>query len=100
MEQIMTIEEVSKYLKLHPETIYKKTREGEIPGKRIGRERRFLKSVIDMWLGSDLTFTRESFDTLKEETRRIFVKEGVTEQDAEFIVTETRKGKRLGAKKR
>ena len=100
MLRIMTIEELAKYLKLHPETIYKKARIGEIPGKKIGREWRFVQSIIDAWLGSDIVFTKEAFQNLRLLTQKQFHEQGLTENDADYIIKETRKGKKRGSKKR
>ena len=48
--QIMTTEEVAKYLKLHEITISKYATKGTIPGIRIGRVWRFDKETIDRWI--------------------------------------------------
>ena len=50
MAKIMTTKEVSTYLKLHPITISKLSKEGKIPSIRIGRVWRFDKDVIDEWI--------------------------------------------------
>ncbi|MES2618876.1 MAG: helix-turn-helix domain-containing protein [Bacteroidota bacterium] len=49
MEEIMTLEEVAKYLKLKPQTIYTWAQEGKIPAAKLGKEWRFRKSMIDKW---------------------------------------------------
>jgi len=49
MDDIMTIEEVARYLKLKPQTIYNWAQNGKIPAAKIGKEWRFRKSVIDRW---------------------------------------------------
>ena len=49
MEDIMTLEEVAKYLKLKPQTIYTWAQGGRIPAAKLGKEWRFKKSVIDKW---------------------------------------------------
>ena len=49
MDEIMTIEEVAKYLKLKPQTIYTWSQNGKIPAVKLGKEWRFRKSVIDKW---------------------------------------------------
>jgi PTS system nitrogen regulatory IIA component len=48
-EEIMTIEEVAKYLKLKPQTIYTWVQDGKIPAAKLGKEWRFKKSIIDRW---------------------------------------------------
>lgn len=49
MEDIMTLEEVAKYLKLKPQTIYNWAQDGKIPAAKLGKEWRFKKSIIDKW---------------------------------------------------
>ena len=51
LANIMTTQDVAKYLKLHPITICKFAGEGKIPGVQIGRVWRFDKEVIDRWIG-------------------------------------------------
>ncbi len=46
---VLTIEELSAYLKIPKSTLYKLTREGKIPCKKIGRHWRFHKNAIDTW---------------------------------------------------
>jgi excisionase family DNA binding protein len=45
-DEILTVGQVSKLLKLHQRTIYKLVRNGMIPGRRIGKKWRFLRSEI------------------------------------------------------
>jgi len=45
-DEILTIRQVSKLLKLHQRTIYKLVRNGTIPGRRVGKKWRFLRSEI------------------------------------------------------
>jgi excisionase family DNA binding protein len=45
-DEILTVGQVSKLLKLHQRTIYKLVRNGTIPGRRVGKSWRFLKSEI------------------------------------------------------
>jgi excisionase family DNA binding protein len=47
---VMTTEELAEYLKLDPQTVYRKFRKGELPGVRIGKSIRFNRQVIDGWL--------------------------------------------------
>src|SRR5215475_5368266 len=48
-DEILTVGQVSKLLKLHQRTIYKLVRNGTIPGRRVGKSWRFLKSEIIKW---------------------------------------------------
>jgi nitrogen PTS system EIIA component len=54
MEEIMTIEEVAKYLKLKPQTIYTWVQNGKIPAAKLGKEWRFKKSIIDKWFNQHI----------------------------------------------
>ena len=47
---ILTVDEISDYLKIPKSTIYKLVREGKIPAQKIGRHWRFRKEAIDLWL--------------------------------------------------
>ena len=47
---VLTIEELSAYLKIPRSTLYKLVREGRIPSQKVGRHWRFRKEAIDRWL--------------------------------------------------
>ena len=47
---VLTIEELSAYLKIPKSTLYKLAREGKVPCQKIGRHWRFRKEAIDRWL--------------------------------------------------
>lgn len=59
--EIMTIDQVSKYLQLHKQVIYRHVRNKTIPASHIGGTLRFKKSVIDAWL------TDSALDNLRQE---------------------------------
>ena len=50
-DNILTIEELSFYLKIPKSTLYKLVREGKIPSQKVGRHLRFHRELIDGWLG-------------------------------------------------
>jgi excisionase family DNA binding protein len=54
MTDIMTLEEVAKYLKLKPQTIYTWAQDGKIPAAKLGKEWRFKKTVIDKWFNEHI----------------------------------------------
>lgn len=54
MDEIMTIEEVAKYLKLKPQTIYTWAQNGKIPAAKLGKEWRFKKAVIEKWFNQHI----------------------------------------------
>ncbi len=47
---IMTIDELSDYLKLKVKTAYHLAAKGDIPGFKVGGAWRFKKSDIDVWI--------------------------------------------------
>ena len=49
---ILTLEETSDYLRLPVETVLNQALKGNIPGRQIENNWRFLKSAIDDWLRS------------------------------------------------
>ena len=49
-DEILTIKEVAKYLKLTEKTAYRLVAEGIIPGFKIGGSWRFKKSEIENWI--------------------------------------------------
>lgn len=51
-EQVFTIGELAKYLKVSTSTLYKLLAEGKVPGQKVGKHWRFSKAVIDQWLAA------------------------------------------------
>ena len=47
--QVLTVLEVSEYLRVHPTTIYRLVRAKQIPCFRVGGEWRFASENIDRW---------------------------------------------------
>ncbi len=47
---VLTIEELSVYLRIPKSTLYKLVREGKVPCQKIGRHWRFHRNAIDVWL--------------------------------------------------
>ena len=48
--RLLTAEEVSQYLNLHPQTVYFMARRGELPVVKVGRAVRFDKVELDLWI--------------------------------------------------
>lgn len=49
-DAVMTIEELSKYLKISRSTLYKLAQEGKLPAQKVGRHWRFHREAVDDWL--------------------------------------------------
>lgn len=60
--EVLTLEELSLYLKIPRSTLYKIVREGKVPGQKVGRHWRFHKDAIDRWLHGPLQDDAQSED--------------------------------------
>jgi excisionase family DNA binding protein len=56
MAHIMTVEETAHFLRIHPETLREKARQGKIPALKVGRAWRFQRERLEQWLaeGGDI----------------------------------------------
>ena len=57
---VMTVSEVADYLRLNPQTVYRKAKAGELPALRIGRAIRFRRDELEQWLRASMTMTSAS----------------------------------------
>ena len=48
-DNIMTVAELAKYLKVHPSTIYRLLRYRQLPAFKVGSDWRFNRERIDEW---------------------------------------------------
>lgn len=49
-ESVLTIDDLSAYLKIAKSTLYKLAQEGKLPGQKVGRHWRFHREAVDEWL--------------------------------------------------
>lgn len=49
-DAVLTITELSKYLKISRSTLYKLAQEGKLPAQKVGRHWRFHREAVDRWL--------------------------------------------------
>ena len=56
MEELLTLEEVAKYLKISKHTLYKMLEKRKIPAFKVANQWRFKKSDIDKWLEKQRNF--------------------------------------------
>ena len=49
-DEILTLKEVAKYLKLAEKTAYRLAADGELPGFKVGGSWRFTKEDINRWI--------------------------------------------------
>jgi excisionase family DNA binding protein len=50
---ILTVRELSEYLRVHPTIIYRLLRTKQIPGFRVGSDWRFDTDIIDRWCSEE-----------------------------------------------
>ncbi len=48
-DSVLTVQEVSSYLRVHPSTIYRMLKRNQIPAFRVGSDWRFTVEAIDQW---------------------------------------------------
>jgi len=48
--QIMTVDEVARYIRVHRSTIYRLAKNDMIPATKVGNQWRFRRDLIDDWL--------------------------------------------------
>jgi len=71
IKEVMNIEELAEYLDMSKWTLYRKVEKKEIPGAKIGKKWKFVKSVIDAWLSDKMLqgFTGQKEISLKAQAR-------------------------------
>jgi PTS system nitrogen regulatory IIA component len=62
--EIMTVEDVAKFLKVKPQTVYKWAQDGQIPGTKLGKEWRFRRSILNEWLDTSIALSKGGFDLM------------------------------------
>lgn len=60
MDEIVTLQELSEYLKIAEKTLYSYAQKGLVPGIKIGSSWRFRKADIEKWLEKQRKITEES----------------------------------------
>jgi excisionase family DNA binding protein len=48
--QVLTALELARYLRIHPTTVYKLAKRGELPAFKVGGDWRFNRASIEQWL--------------------------------------------------
>jgi PTS system nitrogen regulatory IIA component len=93
-DDILTIEEVAKYLRVSERTVYDWAQKGEIPSGKIGTVWRFKKTEIERWVNDRLSphsiIAREaavSAETILAANRMVFLNYA-TKRDALFALAD------------
>ncbi len=85
---IMTVEDVARYLKLKPQTVYKWAQEGRIPATKLGKEWRFRRRILDEWIDTGIALSKGGFDLLHQQGILTVKKQGLSEAAVDRILDE------------
>lgn len=50
---VMTIDEVARYLRIPVSSVYKLAQEGKIPAQKVGRHWRFHRPTLEKWIARE-----------------------------------------------
>jgi len=64
-EDILTLDEVAKYLRVSDRTVYEWAQKGEIPAGKIGTVWRFKKSELEQWVNNRLSVSKTGMQNSK-----------------------------------
>ena len=85
----MTLEEVARYLKLKPQTVYKWAQEEQIPGAKLGKEWRFRKTLLDEWIDSSIVLSKGGFDLTFRSSVVALQRKALPQTELDRILRET-----------
>ena len=88
-DEIMTLEEVARYLKLKPQTVYKWAQEGQIPGTKLGKEWRFRRSILDEWIDTSIILSKGGMDLLVRSGQVAVQNKGLTASELDQLLNES-----------
>lgn len=64
-ESLLTLDELSDYLKVSKSTLYKLAQAGKVPGTKVGKHWRFRKATIDKWLDNASASTQQQQSSME-----------------------------------
>jgi len=83
---ILTVEDVARYLKMKPQTVYKWAQEGRIPGTKLCKEWRFRKSIIDEWIDTSIALSKSGFDLMYQSSLLSAQRQGLKTEEIEELI--------------
>lgn len=87
MPELMTIEELEKYLRFTRKTIYKLLKDGEIPAIKIGNKWRFDKEEIDGWLRQSSNGNKKRILVIDDEEMMLDIFKETLEEAGHIVQT-------------
>lgn len=85
---IMTLEEVARYLKLKPQTVYKWAQEGMIPATKLSKEWRFRKAILDEWIDTSIMHSKGGFDLMLRSSQQAIEQKGFAGEELDELLKE------------
>jgi len=90
MTELMTVDEVARYLRVTEKTIYRLLKQDHIPATKVGHQWRFGKETIDDWLQRQSIGTKSAILVVDdEEVVRELFKETLEELGHRVVAVET-----------
>ena len=87
MAELMTVEELEKYLRFTRITIYRLLKEGSIPATKIGNKWRFDKEIIDKWLHRNMEGVKARILVIDDEEIILTLFKETLEERGHTVVT-------------
>jgi len=97
LPELLNVEQVASYLKLHEVTVLNFARRGKLPGFKVGREWRFRADDIQAWITAQRKLQdnfAQRFDALWERLRERGAEAGYTADDIPRLIQEVRQERR------
>ncbi len=69
MEEVLTVDEVARYLRVHPMTVQRWCRSGDLPAAKIGRAYRIKRTDLDRWWAEHSTREQSSQEIRTDSSR-------------------------------
>jgi excisionase family DNA binding protein len=90
MAELMTLEEMARYLRVTQKTIYRLLERGSIPAMKVGRQWRFDRLSIDEWLSQSSVGTKANILVVDdEELIRSLIRETLEDLGHRVVSAET-----------
>jgi excisionase family DNA binding protein len=87
-DDIMTLDEVARYFKLKPQTVYKWAQEEQIPCAKLGKEWRFRKSILDEWIDTSIILSKAGFDLTLRSSQAAVQRKALSREELDQILKE------------
>ena len=90
-KEVMNVKEVAEYLGLGVSKVYSLVEGRNIPASKIGKQYRFLKPTINLWLTANVIMDDPEFLHSLRDVRKDFKNAGYTQKDIRRAVAQVKK---------